>query len=92
MNGDRATPPCPRRFVSVDPARNRARFYTFSVQETLWGEPALVYTWGRIGGPGRSLARILKSREKAEHVLSKATARQMSRGYREAAAPSYSLR
>lgn len=86
MNGDRATPLRPRRFVSVDPESNRARFYTLGLQDTLWGEPALVCTWGRIGGPGRSLVRILRSREEAEQVLTKAADRRVRRGYRETAA------
>jgi len=86
VSDDRTASPCPRRFVSVDRAQNRARFYVLGLQETLWGEPALVCTWGRIGGPGRSLARILRSREEAEQVLSKAAARRMKRGYRETAA------
>lgn len=84
MNGDRATLVYPRRFVSVDPAQNRSRFYVLGLEETLWGESALVCTWGRIG-PGRSLTRILRSREEAEQVLFKAVARRMKRDYREAA-------
>lgn len=37
--------------------------------DALGGGPALVCTWGRIGGPGRSLARVLRSHEEAEQVL-----------------------
>ena len=37
------------RFVSRDPAKNRARFYLFSWQVALDGETALVCTWGRLG-------------------------------------------
>ena len=36
----------------VDPAQNMARFYTLSVQPTLFGEWCLVREWGRIGRPG----------------------------------------
>lgn len=50
------------RFESVDHEHNRARFYTLGLQRTLWGEMAVVCTWGRIGGPGRSLARIVGGR------------------------------
>ncbi len=41
------------RFGSVDPARNRARFYTLTWQPALWGGGAIVRTWGRLGGLGR---------------------------------------
>ena len=33
----------------IDPDRNMARFYTMSVQPTLFGEWALLREWGRIG-------------------------------------------
>ena len=32
----------------IDPDRNMARFYTMSVQPTLFGEWALLREWGRI--------------------------------------------
>ena len=37
------------RFESVDPAENRRRFYDLTWQPTLFGEGALVRTWGRQG-------------------------------------------
>jgi len=37
----------------IDPNRNMARFYTMSVQPTLFGEWALLREWGRIGSAGR---------------------------------------
>ena len=43
---------CRVRFVSLDPAKNRARFYTITWQPALWGGGALVRRWGRLGGRG----------------------------------------
>lgn len=86
MNSERTPPPRSRRFVSVDPACNRARFYLLSLQETLWGEPALVCARERIGGRGRMLTRILGSRQEAEQVLAKAAEQRLKRGYTETAA------
>ena len=83
MNSDRVRFPRAMRFVSIDPAHNRARFYTLSVQETLWGEAALVCTWGRIGGAGRNLARVLGSQGEALAAFDRAVAQRIRRGYRQ---------
>ncbi len=37
------------RFENSDPAENRRRFYDLTWQPTLFGEGALVRTWGRQG-------------------------------------------
>lgn len=81
MNGDQVELVQPVRLVSVDPARNRARFYVLSVQTTLWGEPAVVCTWGRIGGLGRVTVRILESAQAANATLIKTVDRRLKRGY-----------
>ncbi len=56
-------------FVSVDPARNRARFYTLTWQPALWGGGAVVHAWGRLGSPGRTLTHFYPDRATAQaHV------------------------
>ena len=45
--------PTDTRLQSIDPARNRRRFYAMSVQRDLFGDWVLVREWGRIGRPGR---------------------------------------
>jgi predicted DNA-binding WGR domain protein len=37
----------------TDPSRNMARFFTLSIEQTLFGETAVVRSWGRIGKRGR---------------------------------------
>ena len=39
--------------VSIDPDRNRARFYRLQWQPALWEERALVCIWGRLGTLGQ---------------------------------------
>ncbi len=45
-----ATPLCLTR---IESRRNMARFYTLSVEPTLFGDFALARHWGRIGTVGR---------------------------------------
>ena len=40
------------RLASIDPKRNRFRFFILCWQPTLWDRPALACTWGRVGRPG----------------------------------------
>ena len=47
---------CYARFVSVDPTRNRARFYAITWQPALWGVCLLIRAWGRL--PGQVRARV----------------------------------
>ena len=43
------------RMESVDPKRNRFRFYLTFLQPTLWNTWALVCRWGRIGEEPRGI-------------------------------------
>lgn len=42
---------------SVRPKDNRYRYYTLSIEQDLWGQPAVVSRWGRLWS-GRSMERI----------------------------------
>ena len=70
------------RFVSVDPTKNRSRFYELRLQETLWGGVALVRGWGRLGTPGRWRAREYPDRAAAQPDVERAVRRRLERGYR----------
>jgi predicted DNA-binding WGR domain protein len=70
------------RFVSVDPAKRRFRFYELRLQETLWGGVALVQVWGRLGTPGRWRASAYPDRAAAEPDVERAVRRRLRRGYR----------
>ena len=70
------------RFVSVDPAEQRFRFYELRLQPTLWGGVALVRAWGRLGAPGRWAAAEYPDREAAGPDVERAVRRRLGRGYR----------
>src|SRR5215217_4525274 len=74
------------RFVSVDPAARRFRFYELRLQETLWGGVALVRAWGRLGTPGRWRAGEYPDRAAAQPDFERAVRRRLGRGYRLVAA------
>jgi predicted DNA-binding WGR domain protein len=38
---------------SVEPTRNRFRAFTMVESRSLWGEPALLVSWGRLGSRPR---------------------------------------
>ena len=70
------------RFVSVDSAQRRFRFYELRWQPTLWGGVALVRAWGRLGTPGRWAATEYPDREAAGPDLERVVRRRQRRGYR----------
>ena len=45
----------------IDDARNMARYYTLSIQPTLFGEVAVVRCWGRIGARGGEKSDLFAS-------------------------------
>jgi predicted DNA-binding WGR domain protein len=70
------------RFISVDPAQRRFRFYELRLQPALWGGVALVRAWGRLGAPGRWRATEYPDRAAAEPAAARAVRRRLRRGYR----------
>ena len=70
------------RLESVDAAKNRFRFYTFTWQQTLWGEWAICCEWGRIGSLGRSRVAYLGNRNAVPGALADLVARRARRGYK----------
>jgi predicted DNA-binding WGR domain protein len=70
------------RFVSVDPAERRFRFYELRLQPTLWGGVALVRAWGRLGTPGRWRASEYPDRATARSDFERAVRRRLRRDYR----------
>ena len=70
------------RFEHVDPAENRQWFYDLTWQPTLFGEGALVRTWGRQGQPGTSRASFYPDRSCAEAEIRQVVRRRLQHGYR----------
>ena len=70
------------RFESIDPAENRRRFYDLLWQPTLFGEGALVRTWGRQGQPGTTRATFYPDRDDAQAEIRQVVRRRLAHGYR----------
>ena len=70
------------RFVSVDPERNRARFYTLTWQPALWGGGGVRPAWGPRGSPRRTLAQFYPDRASGEARGERLIRRRLRRGYR----------
>ena len=69
------------RLVCVDPATNRYRAYALTWQRWLWGEVALVRTWGRLDRPGRSRATVYADRQGARADIRRLLQRRLRHGY-----------
>ena len=69
------------RLESIDPDRNRFRFFVLSFQPTLWDGPALVRTWGRVGVPGRSQVVPLPDGADPQVIIRRVLRRRLSHGY-----------
>lgn len=68
---------------SLDPKRDRARFYAISVEPTLFGDMALVRHWGRIGTRGRHRIDLYPSLHEAWRAADAIARSKRRRGYRE---------
>ena len=64
-----------------DPAANLARFYVLSLEETLFGDTALVREWGRLGSAGRRRLDLYEARAQAREALESWLSRKLLRGY-----------
>lgn len=64
-----------------DPAANMARFYVLSLEETLFGDTALVREWGRLGTAGRRRLDLFGARAQASEALESWLGRKLRRGY-----------
>jgi predicted DNA-binding WGR domain protein len=65
-----------------EPAANMARFYVLSLEETLFGDTALVREWGRLGTRGRRRLDLYQARAQAREALESWFGRKLRRGYR----------
>jgi predicted DNA-binding WGR domain protein len=68
----------------IEPEKNMARFYAIDIERTLFGEWAVVRSWGRIGTRGRQHEVWLPGFEAAFAIADNLAATKRLRGYREA--------
>ena len=69
-------------YQRIDPAQNMARYYSLSLQPTLFGEIALVRTWGRIGTMGQQKSSTFSDATDAVTALEKLARQKQRKGYR----------
>lgn len=65
-----------------DSARNMARFYVLAIEDTLFGDKALLRNWGRIGARGREVRDLYSTEALARQAMDKWARQKFQRGYR----------
>lgn len=65
----------------IDDARRMSRFYSICVQQTLFGEWAVIYQWGRIGCRGQRLEHWLDTAQQASAASERKLAQKLRGGY-----------
>lgn len=76
----------------IDRARNMARYYMLSIQPTLFGETAVVRSWGRIGKSGGEKSEVFETEAQAALRFLELARCKRRRGYRPAASCGNSAR
>jgi predicted DNA-binding WGR domain protein len=64
-----------------DPDANMARFYVLSIEESLFGDTALIREWGRIGTAGQRKVELHESKGRAAEALETWLRRKRRKGY-----------
>lgn len=67
----------------IVPTENKRRFYSMSVQPTLFGDWILIKEWGRVGRPGRIRHEHHATIGEALTSLDKVERQKRRRGYAE---------
>ncbi|MDE8763076.1 MULTISPECIES: WGR domain-containing protein [Rhizobium] len=65
----------------TDPARNMARFYAMSIDQTLFGETCLTRRWGRIGTKGQTMTHHFEREQDAVILFLDLIRQKRHRGY-----------
>jgi predicted DNA-binding WGR domain protein len=68
----------------IDAAQNMRRFYTLTIQPTLFGGASIIRNWGRIGSNGQTMMETFDGQEDADRALSRLERTKRKRGYRDA--------
>ncbi|WP_162729850.1 WGR domain-containing protein [Agrobacterium tumefaciens] len=65
----------------VDASRNMARYYALAIEPTLFGETAVVRTWGRIGKAGGEMTEVFCTEKDAISRFLELVRQKRKRGY-----------
>lgn len=81
-----SSPSDPVHLKRIDPAQNMRRFYSLTVQPTLFGGASLIRDWGRIGTRGQTMMETFDEADDADKALNRLERAKRRRGYRDAGA------
>lgn len=70
------------RLHRIDPSRNMHRFYSMSIQPTLFGGVSVIRNWGRIGTQGQAMVQTFDQIDDARRAFARIEAAKRRRGYR----------
>ena len=76
--------PLPVHLRRIDPTKNMRRFYSLSVQPTLFGGASLIRDWGRIGTRGQTMMETFDTADDADLAFDRLLRSKRRRGYRDA--------
>ncbi|MCP3467986.1 WGR domain-containing protein [Bradyrhizobium sp. CCGUVB23] len=71
----------PLHLRRIDASRNMRRFYTLSIQPTLFGGMSLVRNWGRIGTNGQVMVQTFDNGTEAGEAFGRLECVKRRRGY-----------
>ncbi|WP_045024435.1 WGR domain-containing protein [Agrobacterium arsenijevicii] len=66
----------------IDATKNMARFYSLSIQPTLFGQASLLRCWGRIGSRGQQKVHLFDHEDQAVELFLELLSQKRKRGYR----------
>lgn len=75
--------PLPVHLRRIDPAQNMRRYYSLSVQPTLFGGASLIRDWGRIGTRGQTMMETFDTADDADLAFDRLERNKRRRGYRD---------
>ena len=75
--------PEPVHLRRIDPTKNMRRFYSLSVQPTLFGGASLIRDWGRIGTRGQTMMETFDTADDADLAFDRLERSKRRRGYRD---------
>jgi predicted DNA-binding WGR domain protein len=71
----------PLHFRRIDPSQNMRRYYSLSIQPTLFGGASLIRNWGRIGTNGQEIMETFDESQAAMDVMARLERSKRRRGY-----------
>lgn len=66
----------------IDRALNMHRFYSMTIQPTLFGEASLIRNWGRIGTQGQTMIQTFPTPAEASSAFARIQALKRRKAYR----------